>query len=433
MTIHEHIKEFILSNRVDPEKRRIGVELECIFYDRDFKRIPVNPCDRFSATDALEELNKAEFLNAKGISLSLEPGGQIEWGSPPFVSLHDIHAQLEGYMAILFNVAKQHGLYLADYAMDPLYGPDEVELINLKKYQLMHDRFAKIGERGAWMMRCSSSVQVNIDLTSESDAEEMAFIADCITPMVSLLFSNSPFEAGRLSVDENLRYCIWNETDPVRTGSLLGHGIDEPKGLINKLCEYVTTVPAIFIIDKDGSFDGFDGTLGEWLKGLSESGELDRKDVLTVLHQIFTHVRFKNVIEIRGMDRPPRGYEMAPVAFWTGILTVKDSRMQLVNIIRKWTNSDRRALQKTVEKIDTSASGPQGKTLEEWIHIFCDIALQGLDQRSKKFDWENERIYLEPYLDMIRSGGILSLSIQEAFNQSRRSLQSFILERIVDE
>lgn len=283
------------------------------------------------------------------------------------------------------------------------------------------------------MMRCSSSVQVNIDLISESDAEEMAFIADCITPMVSLLFSNSPFAAGKIAGQENLRYCIWNETDPVRTGALLNHGIDSPGGLVEKLCRYVTTVPAIFTIDKNKRFDAFDGTLGSWLKELSESGQLDQADVLTVLHQIFTHVRFKNVIEIRGMDRLPRGYEMAPVAFWTGILTVKESRERLMSIIRKWTQSERLALQKSVEKIDISVMGPERKTLEEWIHTFCEIALAGLDQRVKTFNLENERIYLEPYLDLIRSGGVLSLSIQEAFKKSGQSLRSFIIERLVNE
>ncbi len=429
MTIQEHIKNYILSNLVEEDERKIGVELECIFYDRDMKRIPVNPCDRFSATDFLEALEKTEIINKIGVSTSLEPGGQIEWGSTPFVGLHDIHAQLESYMDTLFDIAAQHELFLADYAIDPLFSPDDIELIDLKKYQLMRDRYEKIGGRGPWMMRCSSSVQVNIDLTSESDAEEMAFIADCITPIVSLLFSNSPFLSGRTSGKDNLRYGIWNETDPSRTGSLLNHGINTRQNLLDKVCRFIPTAPAIFIIDKNNNFDNYDGTLGEWLESLKASGQLDRKDILTVLHQIFTHVRFKNVIEVRGMDRPPRGFEMAPVAFWTGILMAQESRDAILDIVQNWTDEDRISLEKTVEKIDIYQLGPNGKTIEEWLYALCDIALMGLRGRAEKFNWENEDQYLNPYLDHIKSNGIITLSTQNDFRKSGLSVREFLIER----
>jgi glutamate--cysteine ligase len=433
VTINNHIKKYILSNLVEEKSRKIGIELECIFYDGNLNRIPVNPCNQFSATDLLNAIQHTEIINRKGVTTSLEPGGQIEWGSTPFINLHDIHDQLEMFMETLLKVASHHGLFLADYAMDPLYNPTEVELIDFKKYHLMHDRFMLIGQHGQWMMRCSNSVQVNIDLTSETDAEEMAFIVDCITPIISLLFSNSPFAAGEISGDKNLRYCIWNETDPVRTGFLLDHGIAEPKNLLNDLCEYITTVPSIFSLDKENHYEAFDGTLGDRLEGLEASGELKQSDILTALHQIFTHVRFKNVIEVRGMDRPPRGYEMAPVALWTGILMVSETRKEIMEILEKWSVNDRKTLRKTVEKIDITQLGPNGKTLEDWIRTFCKLAITGLKIRSEQFKWDNEDKYLKPYLNLIDSNGILSQSIQEEFRKTDASLRTFIINRITNE
>jgi glutamate--cysteine ligase len=332
-------------------------------------------------------------------------------------------------MSTLFEIVSQHELFFVDYAIDPLFTPDDIELIDLKKYELMRDRYEKIGGRGQWMMRCSSSVQVNIDITSESDAEEMAFIADCITPIVSLLFSNSPFVSGLPSGKDNLRYCIWNDTDPPRTGSLLDHGINSSESLLEKVCSFIPTVPAIFIIDKDNNYDSYNGSLGEWLESLEASGQLDRKDILTVLHQIFTHVRFKNVIEVRGMDRPPRGFEMAPVAFWTGILMAQESRDVILDIVGNWTVADRIALEKMAAKIEIYQLGPNGKTIEEWLYTFCDIALKGLKMRSEKFKWENEDRYLSPYLDIIKSNGIITLSTQNDFKKSGLSLRSFLIER----
>lgn len=429
MTIQEHIKNYILSNLVKDEERKVGVELECIFYDQGMRRIPVNPCDSFSAADVLHALKETDIINEKGVSASLEPGGQIEWGSTPFVNLHDINLQLESYMSTLNEITSAHDFFLADYAMDPLYHPGEIELIDQEKYQFMRNSFDKIGPRGSWMMRCSSSVQVNIDLSSEEDAEEMAFIADCITPIVSILFSNSPFLTGEISGSENLRYCIWNETDPIRTGSLLSHGINNKEGLLDKLCEYLPEVPAIFVTDSANKFSGFDGSLGNWLENLEKLGKLGRKDILTLLHQIFTHVRFKNVVEIRGMDRPPKGFEMAPVAFWTGILMSEKSREELSDIVEEWSHEDRLALETAVKILDVSQPGPNGKSLEEWLYILCDIALSGLKERAEKFDWDNEDKYLTPFLSEIKSKGIFTLSIQNEFRNSGRPLRQFLMER----
>ena len=56
MNLTERIESTILSNLQPAEERKIGVECECFFYDKDQRRIPVNPGDRFSSTDLLNEL-----------------------------------------------------------------------------------------------------------------------------------------------------------------------------------------------------------------------------------------------------------------------------------------------------------------------------------------------------------------------------------------
>jgi gamma-glutamylcysteine synthetase len=156
---------------------------------------------------------------------------------------------------------------------------------------------------------------------------------------------------------------------------------------------------------------------------------LGRKDILTLLHQIFTHVRFKNVVEIRGMDRPPKGFEMAPVAFWIGILMSEKSREELSDIVEEWSHEDRLALETAVKILDVSQPGPNGKSLEEWLYILCDIALSGLKERAEKFDWDNEDKYLTPFLSEIKSKGIFTLSIQNEFRNSGRPLRQFLMER----
>ena len=65
------------------------------------------------------------------------------------------------------------------------------------------------------------------------------------------------------------------------------------------------------------------------------------EDINSCLHQIFTNVRIKRFIEVRGADRPPLGYEMAPVAFWTGVLTEDSIREKILAETSTWSYEDR--------------------------------------------------------------------------------------------
>ena len=57
MELNGIIKEHILSKSVLKSDRKIGIEVECFIYKSNYKRIPVNKCKEFSATDLLNELN----------------------------------------------------------------------------------------------------------------------------------------------------------------------------------------------------------------------------------------------------------------------------------------------------------------------------------------------------------------------------------------
>ena len=89
-TLNTKILEIILSNLRPPKERRVGVEIETIFYDNELKRLPVNPGNRFSAQDLMQNLIHLQKNKKNPFTYSLEPGGQLEWASSPFVSLHEI-------------------------------------------------------------------------------------------------------------------------------------------------------------------------------------------------------------------------------------------------------------------------------------------------------------------------------------------------------
>ena len=62
------------------------MEEEIIILTKEGKRLPVNKGNFFSGKDLIKTLNKYSY---NGV-YSLEPGGQVEWSSPPYNSLIDL-------------------------------------------------------------------------------------------------------------------------------------------------------------------------------------------------------------------------------------------------------------------------------------------------------------------------------------------------------
>ena len=55
-TLKIKILETVLSNLRPPKKRKVGVEIETIFYDKNLKRLPVNPGNSYSSSDLMSDL-----------------------------------------------------------------------------------------------------------------------------------------------------------------------------------------------------------------------------------------------------------------------------------------------------------------------------------------------------------------------------------------
>ena len=423
--IKEQVLQFICSNFQQPKDRRIGVEIETIFFDNQMRRLPVNPGDQMSSTELVDKLVKHQ---GRGVgSYSLEPGGQVEWASAPFVSLHDIQAQLDSHNKALRSLCDSYKVFPLGFSLDPIYSPEKVKLINMKKYQLMNKRFYSTGKHGPWMMRNTASVQVNIDMTNEKDGEIMAYVADCLQPFSFLLFSNSPFLKGSPAESRNLRLEIWNDTDSPRCGNLFDHGIIKHQNLIYSFVEHILSVPAIFILDNFLKTRAFGGTLGEWLKSLYNDRTLSDKHIQSALRQIFTHIRFKSVLEVRGSDRPPFGYELAPAAFWCGLLTAENVREELRERVSCWSNIERKSLNAAALRLDLSQKGPEGKTCGQWLKIIADCALRGLEERKRFLKIKSETVFLESFLESALDRA-WTLKNQDLFSLENRDLGFFIRE-----
>jgi hypothetical protein len=131
-------------------------------------------------------------------------------------------------------------------------------------------------------------------------------------------------------------------------------------------------------------------------------------------------------LEVRGTDRPPTGFEMAPAAFWVGLLTVNTIRDQLGEIFSNWSIDERKIANVNASILNPSNIGPGGKNMMEWINIFSVLAIDGLKIRSESLDIDNEQDLFTPYFNMINKRGIPAIFKQDYFENDRKLIFEYL-------
>ena len=399
LSIQNKIQSLILSKCVDPGNRMIGVEEESILYSNNGLRLPIKSSTAPNAKTITEILNKNKGLNG---FYTMEPGGQVEWSSPPFGNLNELSSSMQNHNKLFESVVSKMQSKIIYFGLDPQFDPDSVELIDDQKYKIMDQKMKKIDGMGSWMMKNTASIQVNIDFLNLQDLEDMVFVADCLHPVASYLFANSPYKLTKGNQMKNLRNIIWHNTDIERCRNLFDHGITNKENLLEQYIEFFLNTPAIFETDLHKNVIGSNRKIGKILKNHNNSDIFSEQDILYLLRQIFTNVRIKNVVEVRGSDRPPRGFEISPAAFWTGVLTDIKTRNKILSICSKWTERERKIFNRCALSLDKNNIGPGGKPYFNWIKCFGDLALEGLANRKlgeeKFFDsFYNYVIKNEPF------------------------------------
>ena len=420
MGVDNRIFSLILSQIVDHQYRKIGMEEECIIYTKDLDRLPVNPTTQYSATDLLNEMN---LLTDQNGIYSLEPGGQLEWSSPPYENLNDLSIAQLRHRKLLDDVTDHRDLIVLHWGLEPILSPDDIDLIHQSKYQLMNDHMEKVNTHGKWMMRNTASIQVNIDITGKQDAEKMGFLADCLHPVCAYLFANSPFYKNEPAGTKNIRNIIWEQTDNHRCRNLVDHGISSPNDFIKNYIDYMMDIPGIFQLNAKNVLENTDGALGDRLEYLYANGKIRNADIQLALHQVFTNVRYKHLVEVRGADRPPLGHELAPIAFWTGLLTTDKTREKALDVVKQWSSQERASWNKSALNLDSSQIGPNGESFEYWNKWAGELALEGLAERGK-----NEESHFKPFFESVLSDGPFSLQVQNDFADREILLKDYLDE-----
>jgi len=417
-----------------PGSEKIGTEHEkFVFSKKDLSLIPydgeqsiVKIFDRFIdlGWNPIKEQKNIVALKKNGASITLEPGGQFELSGAPLDSVHETCIEINNHLEITKSIEEDQNIGFLGIGFLPEGSFDEVPRIPKKRYsEIMTPYMKKLGGLGLEMMYQTCTVQANFDFTSEEDMRRKVKIGTAIQPIVTGLFANSPFKDGKLNSFQSYRSFVWTQTDDNRTGLL--PSMLQQSFSYEEYVDYVLNVPTYFIAKGENYIDCTKYTFKEIMDGKFKEidpEELTLNDWETHVSTIFTEVRLKSYIEMRGADAGGYKSLCALPAFWAGLIYCNSCIDDVMELTNKWSYKEINRFKTDVAKIGLNAK-IENQSGWDIAKRLLDSSSRGLSSRSKTNSYgDDETIHLDYLFQIVDS--------QES--QASKSIKAYMNEDSLD-
>ncbi|WP_319231603.1 glutamate--cysteine ligase [Draconibacterium orientale] len=415
-----------------PERWGIGTENEkFLFRKKDFGRLRFDQDGgilkilnkmQHDGWQPILENNIAIGLRKNGASITLEPGGQFELSGDNFSTIHETYRETKKHFQELSTISQHYNFFSLPMGVDPLSDVADVPWVPKERYRWMRNYMPTRGELGLHMMTNTASTQVNLDFCSESDMVKKMRVSQALQAVVTAIFANSPFSAGKPNGYLSYRAHIWNHTDADRCG-FLPFIFDEGFGF-ERWVDYLLDVPMYYIL-RDGNYIPANGlTFRGFFEG-KHALKPTQEDWETHVSTIFPDVRLKQFIEMRGADASCVSHIAAVSALWVGLLYDAESLAEADELISKWdvgTMQELRA-QVPVKALKAESGNLHAGTIAKQI---CRIASDGLKRRAKVKCSEDESRFLAPVREITESGITVAEKLLKRYNEGNETLPELV-------
>ena len=337
-------------------------------------------------------------LKRDGESVSLEPGGQFELSGAPVVSLHDTKRELERHFAEARAVGTPLGLGFAPLGFHPLARRADMPFMPKSRYVIMRRYMQLVGTLGLDMMLRTCTVQVNLDFASEADMVRKLRVGLLLQPVATALFANSPFTEGKPNGFQSARANVWTDTDADRTG--IPPVFFEDGFGFERYADWLLDVPTYFVAREGRLIDVAGASFRKFMAGgVPELSGLTATigDFADHFTTVFTEVRLKRFLEMRGADAGSPAMMLAQSAFWVGLLYDAAALEAASKLVARWPWRELAAIRSAVPRDGLDAALAPG-TVRDLARDAVAIARQGLAARGL-----GEESFLEP-LEAIVAG-----------------------------
>lgn len=125
-------------------------------------------------------------------AISIEPGGQFELSGAPLQNLHQTYEETREHLTILKTIAEPLGIRFLGLGGSPKWSFEETPRMPKSRYAIMTRYMPKVGRHGLDMMYRTSTIQVNLDFSSENDMRRKMQVSMKLQSLATALFASSP-------------------------------------------------------------------------------------------------------------------------------------------------------------------------------------------------------------------------------------------------
>ena len=343
-------------------------------------------------------------LTRDGSAITLEPGGQHEFASPPSPDLHTMEAEFARHREEIRQVADHLGVAFLGIGMQPVTPLEAIEWIPKGRYAIMAPYLGSRGTLAHAMMKQTVAIQCTFDYSDEADCFSKMRLAMGLSPIATALFAHSSITGGYINGFRSFRGHIWVHTDPDRCGIVRGV-FDEGFGF-EAYTEWCLAVPAMFIL-REGRWIALGGMpFGRFLAEGFEGHRATMADWQLHLTTIFTEARLKTFIEVRCADSLRPDDVLVVPAFWKGLLYDAEARAAAWELIAGWPFEERLVLWHTAPGYGLATPTPDGRTIFDLARDLLSLSLDGLTRQAVLDpQGRDETIYLESFADRLLETG----------------------------
>ena len=389
-----HLIEYFFAGVKSKNNLKIGVEHEKFILNKnslqpisyDEKNGIKNILEKFTSlgwTPSYDDNQKTIIALNKGKgAITLEPGGQIELSGAPLNNIHETCEETTNHLRELKKLGDEFSFILLGIGVEPKLKLNDFPWMPKQRYTIMRKYMKKVGTLGHHMMKRTCTNQVNIDYSSEEDMVNKLRLMLNLEAIATAIFSNSPFDQGKISKYKSLRSHFWHHTDPDRTGLL--QFVFEQGFNFEKYTDYALNVPMYFIKRDHQYIDMTHYTFKDFLEG--KCTDIDQevllKDWEDHLTTLFPQARLKRYLEIRSMDACNWDLICSQPAFWVGILYDDEILDKIKEITEDWTEEDRKYLNQRVPEEGLKTVFKERKLIA-FAQDFFELSKKGLKKRNR--------------------------------------------------
>ena len=344
-------------------------------------------------------------LAKDGVSITLEPGGQLELSGAPLRTIHETCSEFNSHLELMKRVSEPLGIVWLGLGIHPLHAVAQLPIMPKERYRIMRRYLPTRDSMGLVMMFATATVQANFDFESEADMVEKIRLANAVSPVVSAIFANASLSERRINGFASRRLAAWEHTDPDRTGLL--PQVFEPDFGYRRYVEWALDVPMFFIV-RDGAYlPAHRVTFRKFMKEGHDGVRAVLQDFDLHLTTLFPDVRLKQIIEVRGADAVPRGLTCSLPALWKGILYDADARRAAWDLVRGAVDPALEVLH--AARADVARQGLAGRFDERPVldvaRELADISRNGLRAIAHPGTVDSdETSYLDPIFEQLELG-----------------------------